>query len=98
VSLQRCSPELAGWHTGDVLPELLCGPRIAALVDEYTANDPVASHAHDLQESQEEADQGRVTVNEGDPIQLAPGFTLGAFAPVGDGRGNNGLPAAEPSY
>jgi hypothetical protein len=52
-------------------------------------DEPAAVDPGDVKEEQEEADQGRIAVNEGDAVAAAVRLVLRALAPVGDSPGTD---------
>jgi len=63
-------------------------------VDEDAVDQRLPSDSSGVQEPEEEPDQLWVAVDELDPVRSPMRLVLGAFAPVGDGSGDEDLPVA----
>src|SRR5689334_10465810 len=91
VALQRRGGDLVGGRSRNVLPEALRRFYVGLLVDVDPEAQAGARGSGYLQESQEEADQRGIAVDENNPVAAGIGLALPALAPVSDCPGDQHL-------
>jgi hypothetical protein len=97
MSLQRWPPELLNGQSGHVSPEFLGRCHVSALVDRDSTSQPLWRDADGIKEPEEEEDQLRVAVDEGNPL-ADTSLTLRALAPVRDGSSDQKLARSQIPY
>jgi hypothetical protein len=91
MALQRRGEEPIRRGVSNPQPEPLGRFQIGVLMDEDTEGQVGPGSRGRVEEPQEELDQRRVAVREDDAVAASVRLVLGAFAPVGDGAGDEDL-------
>jgi hypothetical protein len=98
VSLQGWLRELVWRSAGDFLPELLCGVNIGSLMNLHAKRQLCALNPNRGQEAQEEQNQPRVAINEGNSLKVVGKFPFRAFAPIGNRSSDQHFTVGEVAY